>query len=404
MRLATLVVAALLLAFPAAAKDKKDKDKDDDVEAAPEPTVDEDAFKEAPSEDEKQAPKRLEEGDKEETDDGGELDFTDEDQGPAVKFTDDDEQKSVAARGPGEDTAQLYRVQQKACAEMTPDEETIAWEEYLRKYPSSLFKDRIDARMEELSTLLFSERVPGSDRGARALDAAKRELNFATPARFLGVDPRSKIRFGFEWGFPAWFGLTADLEYEIVRELSVHGGAGAKGKSGYAAVGGRYALIKSARTGTVLSGSLDFEAPTNPFYLIVEPSVGFGQRVRFMNGLDLQVSLGPDLELRDSSDIVWHANGHAELRANDIVYIFAETSTATKYLLDEDDPATTVKESVDTFRFYAVTFGMRFVPRQGKGDNKSGRVVTTVGATTPYSVNYWGFYRGAVVANGDWYL
>ena len=194
MRLAIPVVAALLLSFSAAAKDKKDKDKDkdkddDEVEAAPEPTVDEKAFKEAPSEDDKDAPKRLEEGDKDETDDGGELDFTDEDKEPAVKFNDDDEQKSVAARGPGEDTAQLFRSQQKACAEMTPDEETIAWEEYLKKYPNSLFKDRIDARMEELSTLLFSERVPGSDTGAKALDAAKRELNFATPARFYGVDP-----------------------------------------------------------------------------------------------------------------------------------------------------------------------------------------------------------------------
>lgn len=85
---------------------------------------------------------------------------------------------------------------------MTPDEEQLVWESYLAKYPKSLFRDRIEEHMEELSAIMFGERVPGSDKGSAGVDAVDRELNFAQPFSLSSVDTRSHVSVGVQWGFP----------------------------------------------------------------------------------------------------------------------------------------------------------------------------------------------------------
>ncbi len=391
----SLLLVLVMFALPAFAKDKKkEKKEEEDVEAAPEIIVNEGDFKEDEAADEPKV-ERLKEDEKTEEKEDENLDFDETEEEPDLNFKDDDEQKTVAPRAPGEDTAQTYRDQQRKCNDMTPDEEQIAWEAYLGKYPKSLFRERIETHQEELSQLMFGERVPGSDKGERAVDAAKRELNFATPVKLTPVDPRSHVSAGFEWGFPTWFGGNLDFEYQFRREFSAHAGVYRDFNGGVIAVGGKYALLKSARTGTIASTAVDIKFNTAPFFAAVRPILSFGQRVNVMSGLDLQAQLAADIEFRASSDVRWFGGFHAELRPNEIVYVFAETSIDVKYLGSKEP---------QPFQFMVTTFGLKFVPRKAQNEQGGGRAVAGLSAQAPYSAKYWGFYQGGLGGIFDYYL
>jgi hypothetical protein len=400
--LLALFAAAPALAAP---KDKKDK-KEDDEDYGEEVVPDASEFKDAGEEEEEgPPPARIEEADKEE-EEPDDLDFEDEED-EEIDFRDDEEQESVKPRGPGEDTAQIYRDTQKKLSEATPDEELIAWEKYLEKYPKSLFRERIENRMEELSAELFSERVPGSDKGARREDAANRELNFTSPLQFPSAEPRNRIGGTVEIGIPNWFAPHLDAEFQLLRQLSVHAGIDRDITGTAVALGGRYAVIKSARTNTVLSGSLDLKINAIPTFVTLRPAVAFGQKLPILEGLYLQAELGVDTELRAPVGLRYFYGVNAELRANDIVYAFVETSGTLKYLGATD---------FDPFGFMVASFGMKFVPTKGGFPSVLAEdggvfvkhskrpVLITLGANIPYSTHYWGFYRGSVTIGAEWYL
>lgn len=399
---ALLALSLPLWAGPAWAKDKKDDDEDE-VEETDRPS--EDDFKEE-DEDAEPAPTRLAEDDvdddadptKEEED---EFDLGDDEPDDEIEFRDLSEQETVKPREAGEDTAQIYRDAQKKYDDLLPDEEILRWEQYLQEYPKSLFRDRIEARMEELSQLMFSERVPGSDKGATAeRDAAKRELNFATPTRFSSVDPRSHATVGAEIGIPNWAGGRIDGEYQIIRNLSVHGGIARGFAGGEFVLGGKYALVKSARTGTIVTGALDVGLNFKPSYVGFRPWVGIGQRFDVMEGLDLQLVGGLSGELQSFPTLRWNGGFNAELRPNDTVYIFAETTLNHKAV----HPMQGGIQRDFAFWYNTATFGLKFAPIKGKGVDKDGRVVLELAASTPYARNYWGFYQGAVQFSGHYYF
>lgn len=389
-----------LWASSAWAKDKSDEDQEE--EEAPSPKEDE--FKDE-EEDEEPAPQRLGEDDSEDTTDPtkeeeDEFNLDDEPEDD-IDFRDATEQETVKPREEGEDTAQLYRDAQKKYADMLPDEEILQWEQYLQKYPKSLFRDRIEARMEDLSQLMFSERVPGSDKGASPeRDAALRELNFATPSRFSSVDPRSHATVGVEIGIPNWAGGEIDLEYQILRQLSVHGGIDRGFSGGEFVVGGKYALIKSSRTGTIASGMLDVGLNFKPTYASFRPMLGIGQRLDVAQGLDLQLVGGLSGELQSFPVLRWIGGFNAELRPNDTVYIFAETTLSQKSVSPEQAGITR-----EFAYWYAVgSFGLKFAPIKGKGVDKDGRLLMELGASSPYYHRYWGFYQGSVNFGASYYF
>jgi len=399
---------ALFAAGPALAapKEKSKEKKEETEESADEPLPNPDDFKESGDEDEAAtAPSRVEDGDKEE-DEPEDLDFTD-DKTDEIQFKDEDEQESVKPRGPGEDSAQIYRDTQKKLAEATADEELIAWEAYLKKYPKSLFRERVENRMEELSAELFGERVPGSDRGARREDAANRELNFTSPLQFGSAEPRNRIGGTAEIGIPNWFAPNLDAELQVLRDLSIHAGID-RGVTGTGfLLGGKYALIKSARTNTVLSGALDFDLTLSPTFPTLEPRIMAGQKLPVLEGLYLQASLGVDAELRSPVGMRYVYGFNAELRPNDVVYAFVETTGELKFL---------GADAFDPFKFMVLSFGMKFVPTKGGLSTvlaeKDGffvshakkPVVLVLGANFPYASRYWGFYQGSVTLGAQWYL
>jgi hypothetical protein len=126
-----------------------------------------------------------------------------------------------------------------------------------------------------------------------------------------------------------------------------------------------------------------------------------------LNGLYLQAEVGVTAELRDPPGLRYFYGFDAELRANDVVYAYVETTGTLKYLGSEDFGA---------FRFMVASFGMKFVPSKGGLPtvlaNKDGPIimhdkkpfVVTLGANIPYSTNYWGFYQGSVTVGAEWYL
>ena len=124
-----------------------------------------------------------------------------------LKFDDESEEDTqVAARGPGEDTAKLYREYLEKVKDLSPDEEALAWERYLKKYPKTNFKTKIQARLDELGSAIYDEQV--EDTISRAPDAGKSEIRFAQPASLESIDPRSKVRAGFGFGRPSYKSLV----------------------------------------------------------------------------------------------------------------------------------------------------------------------------------------------------
>lgn len=394
-RLLSLSVLCLaVLAMPAwAAKKDKDDDKDDskddeDALLQEDQTPSEDDFKEKDEDDAAPTLRPAVEPDaKDEGKDPDDLDFTDPDEGGTLRFDEnEDEQESQKPRQPGEDTAQIYRTAEAKFKEETPEEEAIAWEKYLQTYPKSIFRDRIEARMEELSALMYNERVPGSDRGATSTDAAKRELNFYTPVHLSPADTRQRMTLEAGWGYPNWINFELDYEHAFFREFSIHGGI-ERDLTGVALVtGAKYAVIKSARTGTLLSFALDIKGNTLPGFLGLRPAVSFGQRLRVLSGLDLNAQLAADLEMRDPFGVRWEGGLAAELHPNNVVSVFLETEINTKYPLGNVAP---------TFAFDTMVFGLKFTPRPGDKEGHK-RFEAGFAADAPFAYSYWGFYRGGV--------
>jgi hypothetical protein len=397
LRLLFALSASALVLSPAfaAGKDKKEKAEDDDSTDMTEgPSRDDFKEKDDPSDDEP-APTRLEQGDSEDDSDPdakADDDFSDDNGGDDLDFRDESEQETVKAREAGEDTAQIYRDFQKKVSELNTDEEQIKWEQYLEKYPKSLFRDRIETRMDELSNEMFGERI--GNEGSSSKDAAKREINFANGWRLMGVDPVSKVSAGFEMGIPNWFGLHGDFEYQVMRQMSAHAGVN-HGIGGWEITGGaKYALVKSARTKSILTAALDVGLATKPrnLYPTVAPTLAFGQRFDVLEGLDVAVQVSVIPEFHKPFNLRYTGGLTAELRANEIVYAFTETQFNFR------------KVESSLFEFNTVSFGLRFVPKKKNNDSGGGRAVVGIGANVPYLHDYWSLYQGAVNADLNYYL
>lgn len=317
-------------------------------------------------------------------------DFTfDEEEDDGGFFLDEEEEIEGEVRA-GQDTADIYRAFQRKVQQYEPEEELASWEEYLLEYPFSVFQDQIEARMDELGNAIYSERITGPG-GGIGDDAMRQELDLAIPLLLENIDPRSKARVGFEWGFPAYLNLLVDLEYQVLRELSFHGGLRNRYTGWNAEAGVKYAPIKSTRTNTVVSGLLDFHLNTNPLFPALRPQLGVGQIFDIGGGLHVQAQGGVDLEFWGDPGMQVRYVGGANIyyAASETVGVFAETSTNMKHLGGQGD--------IGSFRFNIVTFGLRFQP----GDSPA-RV--GLSANVPYSSNYWAYHFGAVQGDMNYFL
>jgi hypothetical protein len=318
-----------------------------------------------------------------------------------LEFDEDEfeEDSNVSTTGEGQDTARIYRDHLDQIRDLSPDEEALAWERYVKKYPSSAFLSRIDKRLEVLSQAMYGESIQGSGPG-RVRDAGTAELNFALPMTLENIDPRSKLRAGFEWGVPGFLALTADYEHQIHRELSVHAGLRGRYTGTNVEVGAKYALVKDARTRTLVTAMADLHLNMDPFHPGFKPQLGFGKRFEFPGGaqLDTMLQTGVDALFMTASDGTGHTSlryvggGHITLKPTPTVQIYMETNMYMKGF---------GHEQIGSFRFNTLAFGLKFVNRKGASTD---RYVTAIGATSPYTSNYWGYHFGSIMGDVNYYL
>lgn len=286
---------------------------------------------------------------------------------------------------PGTDNASIYRAQMNDVSGMAADEEGMAWEQYLQTYPNSVFRKQVEDRIDELSESMFA-----ADRPKNAVDEGQRELNFSQAMLMEAVDPRSRIRAGFEWGYINWINLMIDYEHQLQRNMSVHGGLQHR-YSGWSLEGGvRYALVKSTRTNLIVTAIGDVHLNLDPIAPGLRPLLAVGKRFALTGDayVDVQAQAGPDLMLYPgmfSPRVL--AGLNTTISPSDKVKIFIETTSVMKDLGWSEG---------ESFRFNQIAFGMRF---QGKGKSVIG-----TGASVPYSANYWRYHYGSVMADMNHYL
>ncbi len=325
-------------------------------------------------------PEDLEDGEEEEPVDG--LDFLDE----------ESDIDADVIGGEGVDNAKIYRATTNKVREMGFEEELITWERYLETYPKSLFKQHITDRMEQLETEAYGERI--NERTGPRMDAGRRELDFAVPLHLESIDPRTRLRVGFEMGYPNHIAFGADYEHQFIRSLSGHAGLQGRYQGLALVAGGRYAAIKSARTGMILTGVVDILANDllsagqgTSTYVSLRPVIGFGKQVDVAEGMDIQVQMGSEWEVPSEdrgSRMIYTGGLNVFVRLNDRVGAIMETSTNMKGGLEESP------RGFAPFAFNVLSFGLRFQP----GNNDQVRV--SAGTNVPYFNNYWGYHFGAV--------
>jgi len=290
--------------------------------------------------------------------------------------------------GEGEDNSTIFREAQTKFGRMIPDEEMIAWEGYLETYPNSLYKARIEKRTDELEKVLYEQLIETKE--PERLDADKREILFAQGINMETLNPRTRAQFAFEWGLPDYMNLVGDYEYQVLRELSLHGGFRRRYTGWNFETGLRWAFIKSSRTKTLLVLITDFHFNMDPFFVGIRPQLGFGKKV---GKLDLQAQLGVDLELRKHASPRLLGGVNATYHAADQVSLFVETTIHMRNFGATD---------FETFRFNLMTFGMKFYPDFQNMEKRSLEI--NVGANVPYTSAYWMFHFGAISAQVNYYL
>ncbi len=374
----SLMMLSLLVAFPAMAQDDDDlfgedpeEEEDDGVRI---PSVDED-------------------------DDFGEVDDSDLDssldevndlvgkEAETVQIDlglGDDDDDPEGPLGPGQDSATIYRQQLAQLEVLSADEEGMAWEEYLQTYPASVFRKQIEDRMAEISLSMYSAGQ------TQQVDERNKELNFSQPMLMESLDPRTRLRTGFEWGFPNWINLVLDYEHQLQRQLSVHGGVQHRFIGWSLEGGARYALIKSTRTNMIVTAIGDVHINVNPFAPGLRPVLAAGKRFELPNDvlLDIQAQAGMDMMLYASGfspRTLWGMN--ATVAPSDTISIFMESTSYAKDLFWDEGNA---------FRFNQFSFGLRV---QGKGNTTAG-----AGASVPVRTNYWKYHYGSVIWDFNYYL
>jgi hypothetical protein len=296
---------------------------------------------------------------------------------------DDLEDETIA---PGQDTAAIYRQQLAAVEGMAPDEEGMAWEVYLQTYTASVFRTQIDERMAKIADGMFG----GSGGPSGPVDEAQKAMNFAHGLLLESIDPRTRFRAGFEWGYIDWVNLILDYEVAVRRDLGIHGGLQHR-LSGWNLEGGaRYALIKSTRTNMILTAIGDVHLNLDPIAPGFRPMMALGKRIETKGStvIDIQAQTGVDLMIYPEIFSPRMLGGmNISVSPSETVKVFMETTYISKAAPSDD---------TSPFTFNQIAFGIRF---QGKGN-----MLVGTGAAVPYASNYWKYHYGSVLADFNYYM
>lgn len=304
----------------------------------------------------------------------------------------------------GGDTEQLYRQTAARLAQLGPDEEMAEWELYLERYPQSVFRTRIESRMEDLMDELYAG--PSGPSGPEVpTDAMRQEIDFAQAMQLENINPRTRLQAGFEWGIPNYFNLILDYEHQLLRTFSLHAGVRRRYTGTNLELGPRWALVKSTRTQTLVTLIGDLHLNANPSYPAFRPQLAVGSRI---GKADVQVQGGADLGFRSFADpdtaakqstlqanIVGGANVY--YAASERVGLFAETAVYMR------PAAANGAFDGGVFSFNVITMGMKFYPTRAS-DPASKDIEANLGATVPYNQQWWQYHYGSIMGQFNYYL
>jgi hypothetical protein len=288
----------------------------------------------------------------------------------------------------GQDNSRIYREASEDYANLTPDEEMLAWERYLQRYPNSIYKDRIARHLEDLEAQLYRERKqPGTE---KRLDADQREVPISQGLLIENINPTTRIQSGFEWGIPDYINLMADYEHGITREFSVHGGLRNRFQIWNLETGVKYALVKSSRTSTLVTALADVRLAFNPAFVAFRPQLAAGKMI---GPIDIQIQGGVDLEARKASAVRLVGGMNVTGRIDDNVAVFVETNYNAKNVLWDRGGA---------FQFPVASFGIKLYPVVG--DRPPGFMEVNIGASLPYATRYYRWHEGSIMGQVNFYL
>lgn len=281
---------------------------------------------------------------------------------------------------PGSDTAAVYRMTLEKGTKLEPDEELQLWDAYLEKYPNTAFREQITNRMNELESALYTGTVRSPTE--EPMGPVDTGFSFTHGVLIENINPRDRALVLVEWGLPSYASLTLDVEKELVDRFSVHAGVRRRFTGFSIEAGARYALVRSPRTNTLVTGMLDVRLNAAPAFPAIRPMIGFGKR---FGNLDLQGQFGAELAPRQIFDVRLVGGLSGKYYASDAVGLFAETAL---YMH-------TISGAKGPFRFNQFVFGMSFLPAQQRENPED--IEVTLAATLPYTSAYWQFHYGSVV-------
>jgi len=327
----------------------------------------------------------------EDDDDDEDLPTLDEDDGDEDGDPDDEPIDEGIDPG-GEDTAEIFSARFEEIKLLSAEERASAWDAYLLQYPNSVYKARIEDLQQQALDDLYDEDI--AIRGEGRVD--KRSILLTESALLDNMNPATRVKFGFDWGLPAWINLVGDVEYAFNPNLSVHGGLRKRYSGWSVETGTRVAFLKSEKLQTIASFLGDARVNVDPAFLAFRPQLAVGTKLA--ERVDLQAQGGVELA---SGGGVWTqtfmAGSNLSVRASRGVAIYAEGLFHAKYLAWPSG----------TFRFHVVGFGMKFFPGQKGLEKAEDQMEMTLGASLPWSyfpIPNWEFHQGSVAGQASFYL
>ena len=305
-----------------------------------------------------------------------------------------EEYETQAFRGEGEDDADIYREFKAELERLDPAEEAISWQEYLDKYPKSIFKPAIEQRILDLEAELYDERI--EDRYRNEGGDGTAEIKLTQPIFLSNIDPRHKFKAGFELGFPGQFNILLDYEHQLKRELSIHGGISPSVSGNYGQVGVKYAFVKSARLQMLSTANFDLLVGDGDggSFMGARPTIGWGKRFTLRNDvlLDAMAQVGSEFIVSPKFDPRLQGGFQIAVAPTDTIRFFAESSV---YMKDFS------WERGDAFAFNTFTFGIKFFDQKNPRDSK---YEVGTAANIPYYYKYWRQHYGSIAGDINWYF
>ena len=308
----------------------------------------------------------------------------------------DEEETQEEKPTEGVDSPDIYREAVKEYKLSDPEDEMLLWQEYLLKYPNTAFQKQIETRILDLEGKLYDE----VEQEQQTENAGEKELFFSQPQLLENIDPRKKLRFAFEMGLPNYVNLLADYEHPLRRDLSVHGGL-RKRYSGWSIEGGgKYSLVKSVRTQSLVTVLGDIRINTIPFFVALRPQISAGKIIALPNNfrLDVMGQIGTELQIYSGLQALLIGGLHASFIASETVRVYVEGNFYMKDFIND--------RKGSPFAFNTVTFGLKFRKKAEKdqyGRSIENKFEGAIGTTVPVQHAYWLYHYGSITGDVNIY-